>query len=73
MGRGTLGKRKYRVDAVSKECFQMIRAENRHCSVSQIMISDRFDYRNRNIEFYGALTCLDYYLSLNLGCNIAFL
>jgi len=31
------------------------------------MISDRFSYRYRIIEFYGALNCLDYYLSFNLG------
>jgi len=31
------------------------------------MISDRFSYRYRIIAFYGALNCLDYYESLNLG------
>ena len=33
------------------------------------MISDRFSYRYRIIAFYGALNCLDYYESLNLGLS----
>ncbi len=37
----------------------------------QVMISDRFSYRYRIIAFYGALNCLDYYESLNLGITIA--
>ena len=46
---------------------QIIHAENRYFSVSQVMISDRFSYRYRIIAVYGALNCLDYYESLNLG------
>ena len=43
---------------------QIIHAENRYFSVSQVMISDRFSYRYRIIAVYGALNCLDYYESL---------
>jgi len=50
-----------------KHVCRIIHPENRHFSMSQIMISDRFSYRYQIIAFIGALNCLDYYLSLNLG------
>jgi hypothetical protein len=46
---------------------QSIHGKNRLFSMFQIMISDRFSYRYQIIAFIGALNCLDYYLSLNLG------
>lgn len=46
---------------------RIIHLENRHFSMSQIMIFDRFSYRYQIIAFFGALSSLDYYLSLNLG------
>ena len=65
--------RSARVNIVLMECrkhvWQMIHGENWHCSMSQIIISSRFSYRYRIIDFYGALKCLAYYMSLYLGIN----
>ena len=43
-----------------KHVCRIIHPENRHFSMSQIMISDRFSYRYQIIAFYGALNGLDY-------------
>ena len=73
-GRGTLGKSRNRVNVLWNVCLPVNSRGKQALLNVQIMISDRFSYRYRIIEFYGALNCLDYYLSLNLGytCIIAF-
>ena len=66
-GRGTLGKSRNRVNVLWNVCLPVNSRGKQALLNVQIMISDRFSYRYRIIEFYGALNCLDYYLSLNLG------
>ena len=66
-GRGTLGKIKKSVNTVSIGYMPDDSGRKPALLNVQIMISDRFSYRYRIIEFYGALNCLDYYLSFNLG------
>ena len=65
--------RSVRANVVLMQCrtyvSRIIHAENWHFSMPQVMISDRFSNRYRIIAFYGALNCLDYYESLNLGIN----
>ena len=66
-GRGTLGKSRNRVNVLWNVCLPVNSRGKQALLNVQIMISDRFSYRYRIIEFYGALYGLDYYLSLNLG------
>jgi len=47
----------------------MIQAENRHFSMSQIMIFAHFCFRYEFLAFYGTLNDRDYYKSLNLGIS----
>ena len=68
-GRGTLGKSRNRVNVLWNVCLPVNSRGKQALLNVQIMISDRFSYRYRIIEFYGALNCLDYYLSLNLGLS----